>query len=181
MVVVLAAASFLLVWLIHIGLDAIDFKPQWFVSVPSFAGIYSALHWTFDRFVWKFRLLRSFGLIKVPDLNGQWGGQVASLYNQGDPAYPVSVVIMQRWSKIVIRLETGNSRSRSVAASFRTDDLPYPELMYVYVNEPKATALESMNTHRGTAVLELTDGGLQGDYYTGRGRGTVGSIKLSKA
>ena len=179
-VVALAAASILMVWLIHIALDVIDFDPQWWLSVPSFAGSYSGLYWLFDRYVWKLGLLSKLNLVQLPDLNGKWVGEVKSSYGQGGSAHSVSVVILQRWSKILVRLESEHSRSRSIAASLRTADLPNPELSYQYVNEPKPDAPVTMEMHRGTATLELTGSGLEGDYYTGRGRGEVGTIKLRK-
>ena len=176
----LAVASILMIWLLHVMLDAIDFQPQWWLSVPSFAGCYSGLHWLFDRYVWKLGLLRKLTLIQLPDLNGEWVGEVESSYGRDGRVHSVSVVILQRWSKILVRLETENSRSRSITATLRTIDLPNPELSYQYVNEPKPNAPGTMEMHRDTATLELIGSGLEGDYYTGRGRGEVGTIKLSK-
>ena len=176
----LAIGSVLLVWLIHLGLDVIELQPPWWLGAPSVAGLCSGLYWSFDRFVWRLGLLRRLGLLTVPDLNGEWAGRIKSSFGQGGTVLPVSVVILQRWSKMVISLETMNSRSRSVVASLRVDDLPYPELVYVFVNEPKATARDSMNMHYGTTTLELKGSCLHGDYYTGRGRGTVGSIKVTR-
>lgn len=180
-VVALVAASILMVWLIHVVLDVIDFNPQWWLSVPSFAGSYSGLYWLFDRYVWKLRLLRKLSFVQLPDLSGEWVGEVKSSYSQDRSAQSVSVVILQRWSKILVRLESEQSQSRSTSASLRTTDLVNPELSYQYVNEPKSNAPGTMEMHRGTATLELTGSGLEGDYYTGRGRGEVGTIKLSKS
>ena len=179
--VALAVASILMIWLLHIGLDSVDFQPQWWLSVPSFAGCYSGLHWLFDRYVWKSGLLRKLKLIQLPDLGGRWIGEVKSSYSQDGHVHSVTVVILQRWSKILVRLESEHSRSRSISASLRTTDLLNPELSYQYVNEPRSNAPGTMEIHRGTATLELIDYGLEGDYYTGRGRGEVGTIKLSKS
>ncbi len=181
MAVSLAVASILIIWLLHVVLDAIDFQTQWWLSVPSFAGCYSGLHWLFDRYVWKLGLLRKLKLIQLPDLNGRWIGEVKSSHSQDGLAHSVSVVILQRWSKIFVRLESEQSRSRSITASLRTVDLLNPELSYQDVNEPRSNAPGTMEMHRGTATLETTGSGLEGDYYTGRGRGEVGTIKLSKA
>ena len=180
-VVALAAASILMVWLIHVGLDVIDFNPQWWLSVPSFAGSYSGLYWLFDRCVWKLGLFRYLNLVQLPDLNGKWVGKVKSSYSQAGDAQSVSVVILQRWSKMLVRLESEHSRSRSITASLRTADLLNPELSYQYVNEPKSNAPGTMEMHRGTATLELSGSKLEGDYYTGRGRGEVGTIILHKS
>ena len=177
----LAVVSILMIWLLHVVLDAINFKPQWWLSVPSFAGCYSGLHWLFDRYVWRLDLLRKLKLIHLPDLNGKWVGEVESSYSQDGCAQSVSVVILQRWSKILVRVETEHSRSRSISASLRTIDLLNPELSYQYVNEPKSNAPGTMGMHRGTAILELIGSGLESDYYTGRGRGEVGTMQLNKS
>lgn len=180
-VVALAVASILIIWLLHVGLDSIDFEPQWWLSVPSFAGCYSGLHWLFDRYVWRVGLLGRLKLVQLPDLNGRWIGEVKSSYRHDGRAHSVSVIILQRWSKILVRLESEHSRSWSISANLRTVDLLNPELSYQYVNEPKSNAPDTMEMHRGTATLEAIGSGLEGDYYTGRGRGEVGTIKLSRA
>ena len=43
-VLTIAAASFVLTGLFNEVLSAVDFTPPWWLSVPSFAGVYSALH-----------------------------------------------------------------------------------------------------------------------------------------
>ncbi len=179
-VVFLAIVSILLVWLIHLGLDTIDFKPQWWLSVPSFAGFYSGLYWLFDHHIWKWRTLGKLRLVQVPDLNGVWTGDVRSSYDDYKSTYLVSVVIRQRWSQMTVRLETQQSQSRSLAATFRVADLPYPELSYLYINEPKPGAHATMNIHRGTVDLEFKKGAIEGHYYTGRGRMTNGTMSLTR-
>ena len=177
--VALFAFSILLVWLLDVALGAASFDPQWWLSVPSFGGIYAVLYWLFDNHVWRWRLWRSTGLLKVPDLNGNWTGNVESSYGTGS-THEITVSITQRWSKLLVRLETGQSRSHSISGALRVADVDHPELSYLYINQPKALAPGTMNIHRGTAILELKGGVLEGDYYTGRGRGTFGSIRLTK-
>lgn len=177
-VAALTVASLLIVWLLHIGLSTIDFKPQWWLSVPSFAGAYSALYWLFDRYIRRFGLLRTVGLVAVPDLGGQWIGEVKSSYADLGATTAVSVTVLQRWSRISIILETTQSRSRSVAATFLTVDVPCPELSYLYVNEPRGDAPDTMHMHRGTVILGATEDSLEGDYYTGRDRREIGTLKL---
>ena len=116
----------------------------------------------------------------MPDLNGKWAGVVESSYSQAGPAHSVSVTVVQRWSKMALTLETEHSRSTSTTAHLRTIDLPNPQLSYQYVNEPKPNAPGTMEMHKGTATLELVGTGLEGDYYTGRGRGEVGTVKLRR-
>ena len=80
---------------------------------------------------------------------------------------------------MTVRLETEQFQSRSLRATFRVGDLPYPELSYLYINEPKAGSHSSMNSHRGTVDLEFKEIVLEGQYYTGRGRMTNGTIHLT--
>ena len=172
--------SVILVWLVDVGLGTIDFEPEWWFSVPSFAGFYTALHWLFDRHIWRLGWLRRLNLVQVPDLNGDWVGEIESSYSGDDCAHSVSVAILQRWSKLVLRLETKHSRSYNIMATLQTSDLPHTRLSYQYVNEPKSSAPGTMAMHRGTANLEVIGSALEGDYYTGRGRGEVGTIKLRR-
>ena len=92
----------------------------------------------------------------------------------------VSATITQRWSAILIVLATEDSQSRSQVATLRVRDIERPELTYTYLSEPQSRAPEPMQTHRGTCTLRLTGDALEGNYYTGRGRGTVGELKLER-
>jgi predicted pore-forming effector associated with SMODS systems len=53
---------------------------------------------------------------------------------------------------------------------------------YQYTNEPVVSARSTMHTHRGTATLVLKNGGLilEGEYYSGRDRQNIGTIRLEK-
>ena len=166
--------------LVHTGLDVVNFELQGLVSITSAVGMYQILYYVFDRFIWKWRLLRKIGLVTVPDLNGQWSGTINSSYKPDAQDYQIDVFITQQWSKILIRLKTEKSHSKSIVASFLTDDPSSPELVYVYDNDPVAMTPESMHSHGGTAKLRITDSGLQGQYYTGQGRKTIGDISLKR-
>ena len=177
----LAVCSILVVWLLHAGLGAVDYQPRWWFSVPSFAGVFSVVYWAFDRWVWRINLLRKSGIVPIPNLNGRWDGTAWSSYDPSGEGYAVSLVILQRWTRMVITLETETSQSRSITASLKLADEPNPTLSYLYRNEPKATAPETMNIHHGTTVVELKGSVLEGRYYTGRGRVTYGTVKLTRA
>ena len=177
--VALFAVSILLVWLMDMALSAASFDPQWWLSVPSFGGFYAALYWLFDNHVWRWRLWRRAGLVKVPDLNGNWAGNVVSSYGNGS-VHEVTISIVQRWSKLLVRFETEHSQSHSISGALKVADVASPELSYLYINQPKASAPCTMGIHRGTATLELKGTVLEGDYYTGRGRMTYGSIRLTR-
>lgn len=176
----LLVASITLVGAINHGLSSIDFEFQWIVNPFSVAGIFGLLYYLFDRFIWKCRLLRRLDIVTIPDLNGMWIGEIESLDYQSGKPLQVSVIISQWWSKILVELKTEESISKSVAASFLTSCSSSPELVYAYVNEPKPNAQQSMEMHKGTARLVFTGQSLEGDYYTGRGRRTIGSIRLTR-
>lgn len=179
-VALLLIISVALAGLIHTGLDAVNFELPGLASITSAVGMYQVFYYVFDHFIWKWRVFRKLGLVTVPDLNGQWVGKIKSSYGSDAKDYQIDVFITQQWSKILIRLDTGESHSKSIATSFLTDDPSSPELVYVYDNDPKAMTSESMHAHRGTAKLRITDSGLQGQYYTGKGRRTIGDISLKR-
>ena len=178
--IVLAAASVLLVWLSDVMLRYLGIEPRWWLSLPSFGGFYGVLHWLFDHYLWRWGVFGTVGLARVPNLNGQWTGEVRSSYVPDGATLSVRVLIRQRWSKLAIRLEATQSRSDSIFARLRTGDVVHPTLDYMYVNEPGAGSQETMHAHRGTAMLELKDGALEGEYYTGRGRREIGTIQLRR-
>ena len=176
----LAVLSVILVWLLDVGLDRIDIDPLWWLSAPSMAGIYAGLFSVFDRYAWRWRLLGKLGILSVPDLRGRWIGEINSSYGEDGAKTEISATILQRWSAILISLEARESSSRSTMAVLKTQNIERPELIYAYLNEPRSRASETMQIHRGTCTLRLTGDKLVGDYYTGRGRGTVGELSLKR-
>lgn len=177
---VLATVGVLLAWLVSALLDAVDVVLAWWIGVPSVPAFFSAAYWAFDRYVWRLDLLRKIGFVDVPNLDGEWKGEVKSSHGGDGSSQPVSVVIRQRWSKMAIRLDTEHSRSHSTLAAIKTDDTVNPELTYLYLNEPSPDAQETMGAHRGTALLELSGDALVGIYYSGRGRQEMGTIELRR-
>ena len=114
--IALAVMSVCLVWALDAGLDAVDYDPQWWLSVPSFGGFYAALYWIFDNRLWRWPLWRKMGLLNVPDLNGKWAGTVESSYGNGSK-HQVAISISQRWSKLLVSLATSSKASSRVMAT----------------------------------------------------------------
>ena len=181
MVLVMLAVSVPLTWVLHLVLNELIQSPPWWVSAPSMLAVYSILLWSFDHYLWKFGLLRRLKLVSVSDLNGKWVGELESSFDQVGETHEVTVTVKQRWSKMVVLLETEHSRSHSITANLRINDLINSELTYQYLSEPKSNAPSTMETHRGTATLLVTEYGLEGDYYSGRGRRQYGTITLRKS
>ncbi len=176
----LAILSVTLVWLLDWSLNFTDVDPPWWFSAPSVAGLYTMLYWVFDRHVWRWRFLRRLGLLSVPDLNGAWTGEIDSSFGGEGTNRDIKVNIRQRWASILITLQAGESISRSTMAAVAARDTDSPELTYTYLNEPHGRAADTMQMHRGTCTLRLAGDRLEGNYYTGRGRGTVGELKLKR-
>ncbi len=154
---------------------------RWLLPIPSIALVFGVSYWAFDNWIWRWPFLRVLRLISVPDLRGTWTGTVASSYTDFEKAQPVTVTIEQTWTKMAVRLNAAKSRSWSLTASVLTNAPEGLVLTYLFDNEPKAESVTTMQRFRGTAVLVSTaTDRLEGYYYTGRGRETHGSIKLSR-
>ena len=151
-------------------------------------GLFTAMFWAFDNYMWKWRVVRSLTLVKVPVLEGDWRGEFKSSYRGQDGTQEPKIrkvkllCVKQTWTKIAIRLETNESSSDSYAASFVLCDGQKTKLVYTYQNNPRYDNVDSMQIHRGTAELTVeSECRLAGLYFTGRGReGNYGTIELQK-
>ena len=159
-----------------------DFTPmRWLLPIPSIAMVFGVSYWAFDNWIWRWRFLRVIRLIVVPDLRGTWIGTIASSYSGFETDQHVTVTIEQTWTKMAVRLNAAESRSWSVTASVLTNAPEGLVLTYLFDNEPEFESVRTMQRFRGTAILVSdTPGRLDGHYYTGRGRETYGSLKLSR-
>lgn len=153
-------------------------KIPWWVDAPSIMGFFSGLYWLFNKYLWKLNI-KGMRLSSVPDIRGSWKGHLSSNYAGGTEKRAV-LYIRQTWTDIFIELETDTSRSGSTMAALNTSDSQEGGLKYEFKNEPTPSALDTMQPIRGTAHLRLTPNGrrLEGEYYTGRGRGTVGKMSF---
>lgn len=181
----IAIGAVLVVYLIQWGLAALDLRPPWWLAAPGILGTYWTLFELFDRRLWRVPLFRTVVGAHIPDIHGRWTGTVQQASGDGNEKRTATVDIKQRWSSISISLNTEESVSRSHLAGFETQQAGEAQLVYEYLNEPRADASHTMSTHRGFARLQLTasNGGvheLHGEYFTGRGRETFGVIHLER-
>ena len=154
---------------------------RWLLPIPSIALVFGVSYWAFDNWLWRWQFPSVLRLISVPDLRGAWTGTIASSYTDFKRAQPVTVTIEQTWTKMVVRLNAAESRSWSLTASVLTNAPEGLVLTYLFDNEPEAESDRTMERFRGTTVLVRTaTDRLEGYYYTGRGRGTHGSLKLRR-
>jgi hypothetical protein len=130
--------------------------------------------------LWKWHLFQATGIVKVPDISGDWSGYVTSSFDSLAEKHPVRVRIQQNWTHLLIQLSAEQSESESIVASMAVGEETV--LTYQYRNTPKPGATETMHAHIGTAVLKLHDNRreLSGEYYSGRDRTNQGIIALTK-
>lgn len=151
----------------------------WIVGVPSPLGVMGVLFLLLERWGWRSRWVRTLLRIETPDISGKWTGDAESA---GLPKEDIEILIEQTWMRMLVRAETAESRSASQTASLLLVESNNPILVYTYMNQPKSAARETMHAHQGTSTcyLDLREGRLDGEYYTGRDRKTQGILTLRR-
>lgn len=183
----IAAAAIGAIFLTSHLLDEYKVILPWWASLPiDTMAFYGAFYELFDRYVWKWGLLRWLKITRIPNLSGQWHGQVDPAETKGVSAglgakAEITIRIKQTWTRLTIAGETKLSKSHSLSGSIIVKDERH--ISYEYVNEPSASAPATMHIHRGTARLFLNDKCtvLEGEYYSGRDRQNVGTIRLTRS
>jgi len=170
--------SIFLAWILNKVVDAIGLNFPWWLNAPSVGGIYALLFKIYNNYLWK--RLPNF-LLAVPNLNGVWKGHVKSSFTNFKEI-PITLKIVQTWTKILIIGDTELSKSYSLFAALLIDNPEEVMLIYDYINQPRPNAKETMHAHRGTVhlVLDKEKEVLKGEYYTGRDRLNYGEIFLTR-
>lgn len=185
----------LVIALFAIIYEVLELALPWYVDmfIPiSPLGVFTALYYAFDHYLWKAPLIRR--VVSIPDLNGVWEGEVRSSYCNGEgnsltPIEPAGskLEIKQRWSRIEIYYRNPNSsHSISEIARFATSQSSEPQIKYTYANTPEGDGQTTQNSHGGTAELRLitdSDGSasLRGSYYTNQDRsGNYGDMQFER-
>jgi hypothetical protein len=173
----LASGAIALAWVSSRILAVMHISVPWWLDAPSSLAFYGALYSLFDRYLWRNRLVSKLGLVRIPNLAGQWDGYLVSSFDGHEKRHHLVISIFQSWTHIAIFLTTTTSVSRSCAAVIQIDDPEGISLTYQYQNQPLADAMKTMHMHYGTAMLTVSNGNcLVGDYYAGRDRRTFGRI-----
>jgi hypothetical protein len=176
----LAILSILVMGGVQTLLNCIQFSLPWWVDGISVFGFYGLFLLIFDRFVWKWKFLRTLNIIKTPNLSGKYEGTLLSSYSDFKTPIPLNVEVLQTWTKINIIWRTATSSSKSLVASIIVQNEP-PVLTYQFLNQPFQTTPETMHEHRGTTTAEIgKDETLEGGCYSNRDRKTSGQFSLKK-
>ena len=176
--------TFLVVWFLTLIVVApIDLLGA-LKLIPTAITIYAFIGVIFVKWIWRWPIFQGW-LIKIPDLQGTWRGELKSDWinpetHQPIPPIPVILVIRQTFSNINCTLMTKESSSYSTTASINAavngEEL---YLTYNYTNRPKATLRDRSAIHDGAAILKIIkqpERTLEGEYWTSRK--TRGDITL---
>ena len=155
--------------------------PNW-VFGPIGLLFYLLYYELFERVLWRVRIFRALRIVDVPDLNGVWEAALKSSFSHLKTEHRIFVRIRQTWTRISVTSEMPDAVSTSVAAAVRMTEKTV-ELIYTFDSRSKGKAGEVMQKHSGTAWLRLSPDRTQfaGQYFTGRGRNNVGSLRLRRA
>jgi hypothetical protein len=156
------------------GLDA-------FTKVTITTGlIYFALHWLFNKWIWKIPFF------EVPDLNGTWEVKSQTLNEDGSTRFDweAEIGVEQDWKKILLHLKTKKSQSNSYTATLSKRYGPTGGwlLSYSYRNEPELEQSHELNSHKGYCEVEFDKDLKTGraSYFNSAGRRTFGVMDLTR-
>lgn len=180
---ILAVFSLVSAWLLSNLLGKINIQ-LWWLDVPSVFGFYMIFHFLFDHYLWKLRIFYKLKIIRIPNLNGSWKGEIESSHDEFQNKYEILLEIYQSWTRISISLKSPLSSSKSEICGINIGDNKKIILTYQYFNEPNIKSNENLQIHRGTSLLYYNQEqkSLEGYYYSGKGRhnhGSLNAIKLS--
>jgi hypothetical protein len=177
---ILAVVSVILTWCFYKILNNYQTVLPWWIESPSVLFFYGLLFVVFDKWLWQY--FEKIGLVKTPNLNGEWKGYLKSSFDEHSTEIKATLKIFQTWTRIKILLTTERSSSCSETASVITNAPEGKYLSYQYINEPKSNAVKTMSIHRGTVKLLFDEkkNVLDGEYYSGRDRQNFGSFYLKK-
>lgn len=177
-----ALLSIILAYLLSTLLKSLSFD-YWFIDVPSVWGFYWIIKKVYSKWLWKVQILSGkIKFSKIPNLNGDWRGVLNSHNSGNQMQIEFKAKVFQDWDKLSIILETSFSKSESSYChmSFVSPEGAY--LTYLYVNKPKIGAPADFQIHNGLCELLISknEKSMEGEYFTGRGRSTIGNIEFYK-
>lgn len=172
-------ALFIVIELLRNHYGQLDIKFLW-EDFGTCLSIVSIIGFCFNKWMWKWSIFQSW-LVPFPCLAGEWEGHIFYNWDGIDRDKIIKLKIRQTFLQVQICIETNESHSNSICASFDFDEMRgHRDLVYSYINEPDVTIRERSQIHYGTAKLRYNDkeGTLEGTYWTDRK--SVGDIILTR-
>lgn len=182
--VIICVLSIAVTCLINIGISCVIenscyiFLQSIFETVPIIV-CFQLFKWLFEKYSLKIPCFCY--LVNITNLNGCWKGKLISSYDHNE--YNIQLNIIQTLDRIKIEAIFDNSISNSYMAAIETkqnDNLCY--LYFNYKNNANQNVTWDIRKHDGfnELVYRNSDKTLTGSYFTNRGSGTSGTIKLEK-
>ena len=129
-------------------------------------------------------------LVKVPDLNGVYNGQIEYSWNNSNQIKKCTLTIKQTASHTKVRCSfygggENKTESESVWVDFIRDGVGDDTLIYYYKNSGSQKSGDTLNQHDGFSSLRVDRGKdhiiLEGSYFTNRDpHPTKGILKVIK-
>lgn len=154
------------------------------VTAPSGILIFFTIFHLFDNYIWKIPQMYSWGIIKIPNLNGKWLVMIESSESKND--IKANVNITQTYSKIKVRLTTNYSTSLSSMANIEMVDPTSFKLRYEYTAEFQKDKHSEIKRHYGvtSVFLESENEKFEKDqrasYYTESSRDSLGTMYFKR-
>jgi len=147
-------------------------------SCPSAFAIFGSYLWLFDRFIWRWPLIRK--LHGIPYLGGEWKGRVRRPDSSGNIVdSQVSAFVQQTWTQIQLEIVGEQSRSIIRSLSMNVAPLSRKSLIYIYEVHPRAEMIGRNVRGDGCQELLLVDKDImEGGYFSSKLRG--GSLILKR-
>jgi hypothetical protein len=183
----LAGASFGVAYALKHVAHLAGLTPSSYAYLPSGFVIYALLYVLFDRFAWRWRLLRVIGLVRIPYVGGDWNAQLRSSHSEMRKEHPAVLRIEQTWTSIRLTVDGARSFSASEMALIRSISESVHEVRWEYSAESKTPSTGSDFNHRGVTMLRFTvkegvvRSPMEGHYYTQQGRETHGELEAERA
>jgi hypothetical protein len=168
-------------WILFKCLTSANVLLPWWIDTPSVLGFLGIYIWIYDHWFWRKWPFNKLSYLLIPDISGEWSTEQESSHGEFDGVLTARCVVRQTAMKISISIDYDQSHSYSrSAAFFRKERFSPFELEYRYISYPKPGAPESMETHQGVVWLRVSENlqELEGEYFTGRGRQSYGSIRF---
>lgn len=140
------------------------------------SGIFMML---FDKWLWKLKYFH-FLSSEVPVLSNRYKGTLVYCWNGVKNCRESEIIIKQTFLSVSVKLGTIESHSNSITAVIENVNNE-KQLIYTFINTPKAELQDGSAIHFGTAMLCIDDPKrIRGNYYTSRlTRGSMDFIAVS--
>lgn len=184
-VLLVLAIAAVCTWLAEIGIPQVVMK---YLSPASCVAVFLLC---FDKWLWKCPVFSWF--MTVPDISGNYTGQIEFVYNEKRQSKKCKMEIKQTSTRVNVKTlfigddanEPSTSSCSLVAAIVDDERKGNLKLVFVYENQGSYVAGDTLTQHYGTNVLNIIINKktieLDGYYYTNRKPNqTMGAMKVSK-